>query len=131
MFITKPVLMQLPNRLSHKKPIGRDSNPNSLTYDRSSWSTLRYFNFKPSFKLRWRRARNLVTALYGIVSQFKSSCGHWNLRYVIILRHDTIVNLVLLFRYEITIRQEDQWSHLAVKGTLMQTWKPPYRLVFI
>ena len=32
--------------------------PNSLRYDRSSWSELRYFNFEPTLKLWWRRARD-------------------------------------------------------------------------
>ena len=44
----------MPNRLS-------DSGyPNSLPFDRSSWSILRYIKFEPSFKLRWCRARDLL-----------------------------------------------------------------------
>ena len=32
--------------------------PNLLRHDRSNWSELRYFNFKPNFKLWWRRAQD-------------------------------------------------------------------------
>ena len=47
---------------------------NSLPYDKSSWSILRYFNFEPSFKLRWLRARDL----FG--SQIPVSTGGFKLR---------------------------------------------------
>ena len=43
--------------------------PNSLRHDRSSWSELRYFNFKLSLKLWWRRARHFAGSQFLVTSE--------------------------------------------------------------
>ena len=60
-----------------------------------SLEILRYFNFKPSFKLRWCRSRELFGSQLSVTKRVAVQTLLWSLEFVIkiIIEHDTITEL--------------------------------------